>query len=145
MDNTVSHQRIFDRLNMLLQEKTQSDKVVNKAKKLIDAHEKFTTELKIEYEQCQGIIHHGFPSVVDDTGMIKDKGQWITECRSLLSAALNISHADTLDMIEIGEQLENFFTLEVAVKDIIFNDCTYKDEGYLRHIQKCGQRLDEKG
>lgn len=144
MDNTVSHKRIYNRLNLLLQDKTQSDKVITKIKKLINAHEKFTTELKTEYEECQGIIQHGFPSVVDDTGMINDKGQWISDCRSLLIAALSIAHVDTLDMIETREQLENFVTLEVAARDIIFNACTYKDEGYLRHIQKCGQRLDGK-
>lgn len=126
MDNTVSHQRIYHRLKLLLQDKTQSDKVVSKINKLINAHEKFTTELKIEYEECQGIIHHGFPSVVDDTGMIKDKGQLIFEYKSLLSASLNISHVDTLDMTEIGEQLENFVTSEKVVRDIVFNACTYK-------------------
>lgn len=131
-------------LNMLLQDKAQSDKNINKVKKLIDTHERFTSELKIEYEECQGIVNHGLPSVVDDIGVIKDKDQWISDCKSLLSATLSIARADTLDMNEIGEQVENFDTAEVAVKDIIFNACTYKDEGYLRHIQICGQRLDGK-
>lgn len=73
MDNTMSHQRILDRLNMVLQDHTLSDKRINKVKKLIDIHERFTTELKIEYKDCKGVVNHGFPSVVDDIGVIKDK------------------------------------------------------------------------
>lgn len=129
---------------MLLQDQTLGDKSINKVKKLIDTHERFKIELKNEYEECKGIVNPGFPGVVDDTGVIKDKDQWITKCRSLLNSALSIARADTLDMNEILEQVESFVTAEVVVRDIIFNTYTYKDEGYLQHIQKCGQWLDGK-
>lgn len=144
MDNTLSHQRIRDRLYMLLQDQTLSDKRINKVKKLIDTHQGFTTELNIEYEECKGIVNHGFPSMVDDTWLMKDKHQWITECRSLLSSALSVAHADVLDMNEMREQVEGFVTTEIAVRDIIFNATTYKQEKYLQHIKKCGQLLDGK-
>lgn len=88
---------------MLLQDEILNDKRINKVKKQIDTHEGFTIELKIEYEECKGIVNHGFPSVVDDTGVIKDKNQWITECRSLFNSALSVARADTVDMNETGE------------------------------------------
>lgn len=145
MDNTLSHQRILNRLNMLLQDQTLSDKRINKVKRLIDAHQEFTTKLNTEYEECKGIINHGFPSVVDDAGVMKDKHQWITECKSLLNSALSVARADALDMNETREQVEGFVIANIAVRDIIINATTYKEEKYHHHIQKCGQRLDGKG
>lgn len=101
-------------------------------------------ELKSEFDDCQQIVQHGVPSLVDDAGVIKDKTIWISECKSMLSAAQAIARADVLDMNHTTDQLEDFYVIENAAKDVIFNTTTYKDPGYLWHIQKYGWWLDRK-
>lgn len=41
--------------------------------------------------------------------------------QSLLSASLNIARSDVLDMTDTIEQMENFITLEIVVRDIIYD------------------------
>lgn len=127
MDNSMSHKRIFDRLHMLLQDKkaSQTDNaIIEKIQRLIKKHEKFDADLKVEYDDYQGIVRHGIPEVIDETGQIKDRNVWITECQSILNASLVIARTDTLDMAETTDQLESFVTIEIAVWDIIVNSTT---------------------
>ncbi|XP_059067556.1 uncharacterized protein LOC131032421 [Cryptomeria japonica] len=80
-------------------------------------------------EVVKQIVQHGVPSLVDDAGVIKDKTVWISECKSMLSVAQAIAKVDVLDMNDTTNQLENFYVIENAAKDAIFNTTTYKDPG----------------
>lgn len=46
-------------------------------------------------------------------------------------------------MTDTIEWMENFITLEIVVRDIIYDEDTYKSEGYLKHILKCDQMLGD--
>ncbi|XP_059073179.1 uncharacterized protein LOC131874000 [Cryptomeria japonica] len=81
MDNMVSHTRIQDRLNMLLQDASTREKVKKKVHRLLVTHEEFTKALKSEFDECQQTVRHGVPSLVDDACVIKDKTVWISECK----------------------------------------------------------------
>lgn len=71
MDNMVSNTRIHDRLNLLLQDASARENVKKKVKGLLVTHSEFTKDLKSEFDDCQQIIQHGVPSLVDDAGVIK--------------------------------------------------------------------------
>ncbi|XP_059073517.1 uncharacterized protein LOC131874250 [Cryptomeria japonica] len=120
------------------------EKVKKKVQGLLVTHEEITKELKSEFDEFQQIVQYGVPSLVDDAGVIKDRTVWISECKSMLSVAQAITRVDVLDMNDMTNQLENFYVIENAAKDAIFNATTYKDLGYLRHIKKCGRRLGRK-
>lgn len=83
MDNSMSHKRISDRLHMLLQYKKASQEdsaIIEKIQRLIKKHEKFDADLKVEYDDCQGIVWHSIPEVIYEIGKIKDMNVWIAEC-----------------------------------------------------------------
>lgn len=53
MDNIVSHTRIRDRLDMLLQDASNREKVKKKVRGLLVTYEEITKELKFEFDECQ--------------------------------------------------------------------------------------------
>lgn len=106
-------------------------------------HDKFTQELKYEFDECQRMVQHGVPMIIDDVGVIKEKVVWLFECKSLLSVAQAVAQENTLDMNDTTDQLENLFMIEIVAKDAMFSMTTYKNADYLRHIQRCGWQLDQ--
>lgn len=79
MDNMISHTRIRDRLDMMLQDAMTKEKEKKKVEGLLVTHDGVTEALKFEFDECQHIVEHGVPSLVDDAGVIKDKTVWISE------------------------------------------------------------------
>ncbi|XP_059069861.1 uncharacterized protein LOC131859797 [Cryptomeria japonica] len=112
-------------------------KLIEEIQGLIDAHERFGEELKSEFDECKEITRYGFVELIDQNGGIKDKDKWLLECHTLLNSSLDVSHFDGLELTRTMEQMENFITWEIVVRDLIHDADTYKSEDYLKHIQKC--------
>lgn len=138
----ASHERTLKRLKALLKEKSVDEKVVEKIQRRLNKHKAFGVDIKQGFTNCKDIVRYGVPDIVDDADQLKDKGIWIIECQNVLNTSLNVSRADVLDMKEIGENMERMVTMEIVIRDIIFNTSTHQDNKYLEHIQKYYTILD---
>lgn len=144
MENAISHNRIKNRLAVKLHEKNLEGadaKEIEKIERILAKHDKFDAELQNKYDECKDVIQHGIPMLVDQKGEIKDKDKWIIECQSFLNVSLNVARTDEIELKETTSKMERFVTLEIVVRDAIYDVDTYKLEKYLEHIKNCGEVL----